>query len=223
MTDSLQSLVSKIVKMETQLLNTQQPDAVAQAADWLRQGHLVAFPTDTVYGVGVDAFNAAAIEQLYEAKQRSLSKGIPILLADPADLDKVTQNVPAAAGRLMARFWPGPLTLIVPRHPDLPANISPNRGIAVRIPDCDVARALIRAAGGAVAATSANQSGQPPAQTGTEALATLGGLVTAVLDDGPAPGGVPSTIITFAGDQLRIIRQGPITADDLLQSGVPGT
>ncbi|MEJ2750949.1 MAG: L-threonylcarbamoyladenylate synthase, partial [Anaerolineae bacterium] len=183
--------------METHLLNAQQPDAVAQAADWLRQGQLVAFPTDTVYGVGADAFNAAAIEQLYEAKQRSLSKGIPILLADPADLDKVTHDVPDVVRQLMARFWPGPLTLIVPRHPDLPANISPNKGIAVRIPDCDVARALIRAAGGAVAATSANQSGQPPAQTGAEALAALKGLVTAVLDDGPAPGGIPSTIIAL--------------------------
>lgn len=205
--------------METHLLNAQQPDAVARAADWLRQGQLVAFPTDTVYGVGGDAFNAAAIAQLYAAKQRSLTKGIPILLADPADLDKVTHDIPDAARRLMARFWPGPLTLIVPRHPDLPANISPNDSIAVRIPDCDVARALIRAAGGTVAATSANQSGQPPARTGVEALAALMGLVTAVLDDGPAPGGVPSTIITFTGGQLRIIREGPISAEDLSPNG----
>ena len=201
--------------METYLLNAQQPDAIPQAAAWLRQGQLVAFPTDTVYGVGVAAFNAAAIKALYQAKQRPDEKGIPILLADPADLDKVTQNVPGMVRRLMARFWPGPLTLIMPRHPDLPANISPNDSIAVRIPDCDVARALIRAVGGAVAATSANQSGQPPAQTGAEALAALDGLVTAVLDDGPTPGGVPSTIITFVDGDLRIIREGPITAADL--------
>lgn len=201
--------------METYLLNAQQPDAISQAAAWLRQGQLVAFPTDTVYGVGVAAFNAVAIKALYQAKQRPVSKGIPILLADPADLDKVTQNVPGMVRRLMARFWPGPLTLIMPRHPDLPANISPNDSIAVRIPDCDVARALIRAVGGAVAATSANQSGQPPAQTGAEALAALDGLVTAVLDDGPTPGGVPSTIITFVDGDLRIIREGPITAADL--------
>ena len=201
--------------METYLLNAQQPDAIPQAAAWLRQGQLVAFPTDTVYGVGVAAFNAAAIKALYQAKQRPDEKGIPILLADPADLDKVTQNVPGMVWRLMARFWPGPLTLIMPRHPDLPANISPNDSIAVRIPDCDVARALIRAVGGAVAATSANQSGQPPAQTGAEALAALDGLVTAVLDDGPTPGGVPSTIITFVDGDLHIIREGPITAADL--------
>ena len=209
--------------MQTHLLNAQQPDAVSQAADWLRQGQLVAFPTDTVYGVGVDAFNAAAIEQLYQAKQRPISKGIPILLADPGDLDKAAQDVPAVARRLMAHFWPGPLTLIVPRHPDLPANISPNNGIAVRLPDCEVARALIRAAGGAVAATSANQSGQPPAQTGAEALAALDGLVTAVLDDGPAAGGLPSTIIAFTEGQPRIIRQGPVTADALSLIGVSAT
>jgi L-threonylcarbamoyladenylate synthase len=101
----------------------------------------------------------------------------------------------------------------------LPANISPNDSIAVRIPDCEVARDLIRAAGGAVAATSANQSGQPPAQTGAEALAALDGLVTAVLDDGPTPGGVPSTIITFVDGQVRIIRAGPISADDLVFGG----
>lgn len=201
--------------MKTRLLNAQQPDAVPQAAAWLRQGQLVAFPTDTVYGVGAAAFNAAAIERLYQAKQRPVSKGIPILLADPADLEKVTQAVPATVHSLMARYWPGPLTLIVPRQPDLPANISPNDSIAVRIPDCAVARDLIRAAGGAVAATSANQSGQPPAQTGAEALAALAGLVTAVLDDGPTPGGVPSTIIRFVDGGLRIIREGPIKAADL--------
>jgi L-threonylcarbamoyladenylate synthase len=167
------------------------------------------------------AFNAAAIEQLYRAKQRPASKGIPILLADPIDLDKVAQGVPASARRLMARFWPGPLTLIVPRHPDLPANISPNDSIAVRIPDCAVARALIRAAGGAVAATSANQSGQPPARTGDAALAALAGMVTAVLDDGPSPGGVPSTIVTFADGGPRIIRRGPIIAKDLSLAEVP--
>ena len=203
-------------KMETHLLNAQQSDAVTQAATWLQQGQLVAFPTDTVYGVGADAFNATAIEQLYQAKQRPDEKGIPILLADPADLEKVTQNIPDMVRRLMARFWPGPLTLIVPRHPDLPASISPNDSIAVRIPDCEVARALIRAAGGAVAATSANQSGRPPAQTGVEALAALAGRVTAVLDDGPTPGGIPSTIITFVDGTLRIIREGPITASDLV-------
>jgi L-threonylcarbamoyladenylate synthase len=201
--------------METHLLNAQQSDAVSQAATWLRQGHLVAFPTDTVYGVGADAFNAVAIEQLYQAKQRPDEKGIPILLADLADLDKVTQAVPGLVRRLMARFWPGPLTLIVPRHPELPANISPNESIAVRIPDCHVARDLIRAVGGAIAATSANQSGQPPAQTGEEALAALDGWVTAVLNDGPTPGGIPSTIITFVDGTPRIIREGPITASDL--------
>ena len=209
--------------METTLLNAQEPDAVPQAAAWLRQGQLVAFPTDTVYGVGAAAFDAAAIEQLYQAKQRPYDKGIPILLADLTDLDKVAQDIPDTARRLMTRFWPGPLTLILSRHPDLPANISPNPLIAVRIPDCAVARAVIRAAGGAVAATSANQSGQPPAQTGAEALAALDGLVTAVLDNGPTPGGVPSTIITFEDGQPHIIRQGPITGTDLSVAEVSAT
>ncbi len=206
--------------MKTEHLHAQQNNGLAYAADWLRQGGVVAFPTDTVYGVGVDAFNGTAIERLYEAKQRPFSKGIPILLADWTDLDKVARDVPAFARHLIDRFWPGPLTLIVPRHPDLPAIISPNDGIAVRLPACDTARTLIRAAGGAVAATSANRSGQEPAQSGAEAMEKLMGLVTAVLDDGPAPGGTPSTIIDCMNEQPRILRAGPIAAAELFPAGV---
>ena len=205
--------------METRFLNARENEALSLAAGWLRQGRLVVFPTDTVYGVGVDAFNAVAIEQLYRVKERPLSKGIPILLADLVDLDEVAYDVPASARRYIERFWPGPLTLIVPRHPDLPAIISPNQGIAVRMPDCDVARALIREAGGAVAATSANRSGHAPAQAGRMALAELDGLVTAVLDNGPAPGGVSSTIVDCTGAAPRLLRAGPITAAALSQVG----
>ncbi|MCP4425002.1 MAG: threonylcarbamoyl-AMP synthase [Chloroflexi bacterium] len=206
--------------LETQHLHTHETDAVTTSADWLRQGRLVAFPTDTVYGVGANAFNGAAIERLYRAKQRPFTKGIPILLADLTDLDKVAWNAPAFARQLIERFWPGPLTLILPRHPDLPAIISPNEGIAVRLPDCDAARALIRAAGGAVAATSANRSGDEPARSGVEAMEKLGGLVTAVLDDGPSPGGTPSTILDCVGAAPRILRAGPIAISELLPAGM---
>ncbi len=206
--------------LETHRLNANETNAIATAANWLRQGRLVAFPTDTVYGVGVDAFNGTAIERLYAAKQRPFSKGIPILLSDLADLDKVAAHVPAIARKYIARFWPGSLTLIVARHPDLPAIISPNDGIAVRLPACETARALIRAAGGTVAATSANLSGQEPAQSGGEAMEKLDGLVTAVLDDGPTPGGVSSTIIDCTTSAPRILRQGPITAAELFSIGV---
>ena len=132
-----------------------------------------------------------------------------------ADVAHVAGIIPPAAAALMAHFWPGPLTLIVPRRPELPANLSPDDTIAVRVPDHALARALIRAAGGAVAATSANVSGQPPARAADEALAVLGGRVAAVLDDGPSPGGMASTVVDCTVDPPVVRRAGPLTAADL--------
>jgi L-threonylcarbamoyladenylate synthase len=199
----------------TQLLDANNPDAISETAVYLQQGHLVIFPTDTVYGIGAAAYNFAAIDRLYAAKQRPSVKAIPILLADMADIWRVTTAIPAIAQGYMQQFWPGPLTLIVPKHPDLPANISDNAGIAVRIPACDVARAIIRAAGGAVATSSANLSGQPPAQTAQDAMAQLGEWVTAVLDNGPSPGGIASTIIDCTGATPKLVRPGPIHPQQL--------
>ncbi|HOU42524.1 MAG TPA: L-threonylcarbamoyladenylate synthase, partial [Promineifilum sp.] len=173
------------------------------------------FPTDTVYGIGVLPFDPVAIERLYAAKGRPAEKGIPVLLAEPADVAQIAADVPPAAAALMARFWPGPLTLIVPRQPTLPDNLSPNDTVAVRVPDHAVARALIRAAGGAVAATSANVSGQPAARSAGEALAALAGRAAAVLDDGPSPGGRASTIVDCTVQPPVILRVGPLSAADL--------
>ena len=201
--------------MTTRRLDAADPTAIAAAAELLRRGLPVVLPTDTVYGVGVLPFDAAAIDRLYAIKGRPAEKGIPILLGDVADVAYVAGLIPPAAAALMAHFWPGPLTLIVPRRPELPANLSPDDTIAVRVPDHAVARALIRAAGGAVAATSANVSGQPPACAADEALAALGGRVAAVLDDGPSPGGVASTVVDCTVDPPVVRRAGPLTAADL--------
>jgi L-threonylcarbamoyladenylate synthase len=201
--------------MTTRRLDAADPTAIAAAADLLRRGLSVVLPTDTVYGVGVLPFDAAAIDRLYTLKGRPAEKGIPILLGDVADVAHVAGIIPPAAAALMAHFWPGPLTLIVPRRPELPANLSPDDTIAVRVPDHAVARALIRAAGGAVATTSANVSGQPPARAADEALAALGSRVAAVLDDGPSPGGVASTVVDCTVDPPVVRRAGPLTAADL--------
>lgn len=201
--------------MVTQLLDANNPKAILATAVALQQGHLVIIPTDTVYGIGADAFNPTAIDRLYEAKQRPTVKAIPILLADMTDIWRVTTAIPPLAEHYMQQFWPGPLTLIVPKHPDLPANISDNDNIAVRIPDCEAARAVIRAAGGTVATTSANLSGQPPAQTAQAAIAYLGQWVTAVLDNGPSPGGIASTIIDCTGSHPQLVRSGPIPPEKL--------
>jgi len=189
--------------------------AEAEAAEWLRRGLPVAFPTDTVYGVGVLPFDPAAIDRLYVAKGRPAEKGIPVLLADAGDVVLVAAAIPPSAAALMAHFWPGPLTLVVPRRAELPANLSPDDTVAVRVPDHAVARALIRAAGGAVAASSANASGLPPALDGAAALAALGGRVAAVLDDGPSPGGMASTVVDCTVDPPRLLRHGPLSAADL--------
>lgn len=202
-------------KLATRFLAAADGSSIPELAQQLKQGRLVAFPTDTVYGVGADAFNEAAIRQLFQVKQRPFAKGIPLLLADWDDLESAARHVPPLARALITRFWPGPLTLVVPRHPDLPPVLAPGDTIAVRMPDHTVARALIRAAGGLLAVTSANLSGQPPATDGRQALAALGGLITAVLDDGPSPQAQSSTVIDCTGPTPQILRPGPITAADL--------
>ena len=201
--------------MTTLRLDAADPAAIDKVADLLRRGLPVVFPTDTVYGVGVLPFDAAALSKLYAAKGRAAEKGIPVLLGDVADVAHVAGVIPLAAAALMAHFWPGPLTLVVPRRAGLPANLSPDDTVAVRVPDHAVARALIRAAGGAVAATSANVSGQPPARSADEALAELDGRVAAVLDDGPSPGGVASTVVDCTSELPVVLRVGPLSAADL--------
>ena len=166
---------------QTVILEANAPEATAEAARLLVAGELVAFPTDTLYGVGASVSDAAAIQRLFQAKQRPLDKGIPILLAEAADVDQVATGVSELARSFMARYWPGPLTIVVRRHPELPPILAPGDTIAVRVPDHDLARRLIRAAGGAVAATSANLSGQRPALNAEEALEMR--LITRVCAD----------------------------------------
>lgn len=198
--------------MRTEHLRVNDPRTIERAAALLKEGKIVVFPTDTLYGVGVTAFDEEAIDALYRIKDRPLEKGIPILLADGDDLRRVAREIPACAQVLLDRFWPGPLTLILPRRKDLPPNISPNENIAVRIPDDDVARALIRAAGGALATSSANRSGEPPARNAAAAWQALEGRVAAVVDGGHVQHGVPSTIVDCTVDPPQVLRQGALSA-----------
>lgn len=191
-------------------------EALAQAAALLRAGQLVAFPTDTVYGVGARVWDRAAVAQLFAAKLRAQDKAIPVLLADTADLDQVAEHVPPVARRLAQRFWPGPLTLVVPKASSVPAEVTAGGAtIAVRVPDHPLARALIRLAGAPLAATSANLSGQPSPVTAAEVAGQLAGRVAMILDGGPCPGGVPSTLVDVTGAAPVILRQGPISWADI--------
>ena len=200
----------------TQHLPADLPGAITQAAAEARAGNLIVIPTDTLYGLACDAFNPAAVRMIYAAKQRPFSKPIPILLADHSDLQRVVRTVPDVAQTFINQYWPGPLTLLLPKHPDLPTEISNNDSVAVRIPNNQVGRDIIRAAGGALAVTSANLSGQEPAETAVDALNKLAGWVTAVVDDGPSPHAEASTILDCTGHELKILREGPISTQSLL-------
>lgn len=196
----------------TETLLTTHPDAIERALAILRAGGIVAFPTDTVYGLGALAFDPAAIERLYEAKGREHTKAIAVLVADTADLAKVASSVGEQAARLAAEFWPGPLTLVVPRRTSLPGTLSPNDTIGVRVPNHAAARALLAAAG-PMAVTSANRSGGPNARTAAEVLAQLDGRVDLVLDGGQTPGDTPSTVVDVTGATPKMLRIGPISEE----------
>jgi L-threonylcarbamoyladenylate synthase len=189
-------------------------EAIQTALEILRKGGLVAFPTDTVYGVGALAFDGKAVESIYTAKDRPIEKAIPILIGDAADMEKVGMDIPDVAHQLAARFWPGPLTCIVPKKPTLPEAVSATDTVGVRVPDHEVARALLRAAG-PMAVTSANISGQPSPSTAQEVLAQLGGRIDLIIDGGTTPGGVPSTLVDCTEKELKILREGPISLEEI--------
>jgi L-threonylcarbamoyladenylate synthase len=190
--------------MSTQVLT---PDQFDLAAQLLREQHLVAFPTDTVYGLGTLAFDGATALKLYIAKERPPEKAIPILIADIADLDRIALNVPPIAYRLMEAFWPGALTIVVPKQPTVPLEVSVAPTVAVRIPDLDLARALMRLTG-PLAVTSANRSAGPNPRTAQEVLDQLAGRIDAILDGGTTPGGVPSTVLDCTQPAPVILREG---------------
>lgn len=200
--------------MQTLVLPCDFRGALEQALDLLQQGELVAFPTDTVYGLGAMAFDAQAIDRLYQAKGREAGKAIAILVGEAEALQQVTAGMNDMAMRLAQRFWPGPLTLVVAGHPSLPANLSPRPTVGVRMPDHPVALTLLRRAG-PLAVTSANLSGAPNASTAQEVFAQLQGRVALILDGGKTPGGLPSTVLDCTGSQPVILRQGPITLEQI--------
>jgi L-threonylcarbamoyladenylate synthase len=201
--------------MNTLRLSASQPTAIEKALRILRAGGLAAFPTDTVYGLGALACDGVAVESIYAAKQRPVEKAIPVLIADLADLDQVAVDIPDMARTLAARFWPGPLTLVVPKQSTLPAAISASDTLAVRIPDHPAARALLRATG-PMAVTSANISGQPSPIDADEVLRQLNGRIQLVLDGGPTPGGIPSTLVDCLGAEPVILREGPLMQAQIL-------
>jgi len=184
---------------------------LACAAEVLRAGGIVAFPTDTVYGVGAHAFLPHAVQRLYTAKVRPPDKAIPLLIADASLLPYVAQEIPPIACELAARFWPGALTLVMRRTAMVSDEITAGGDtVGVRAPDHPVAQALLRLLNVPLATTSANLSGQPPAITAQEVLAQLDGQIDLLLDGGPCPGGVASTVLDVTTSPPRVLRAGPL-------------
>ena len=201
--------------MQTKIIPAGDKEALPHAIDILRNGRLVAFPTDTVYGLGALAFDGKAVESIYLAKNRPVEKAIPVLIWDVSDLEKVSDDIPERTRTFASRFWPGPLTVLLPKKLTLPESVSATATVAVRVPDHAVARALLRATG-PMAVTSANISGQASPSTAQEVLAQLDGRIDLIIDGGTTPGGVPSTLVDCRSGEIKILRAGPITLADLL-------
>ncbi len=192
--------------MKTEILLANSPQALPRALEILREGGLVAFPTDTVYGVGALVFDERAVKSIYTAKERPVEKAIPVLLGDAADLVQVAEEIPFFAGRLIERFWPGPLTVLVPKRPSVPVVVSATSTVGVRVPDHETARALLRLAG-PMAVTSANISSQPSPVTAEEVHQQLGGRIALIVHGGRTPGGVPSTLVDCTGSEFKSSRR----------------
>jgi L-threonylcarbamoyladenylate synthase len=208
-------LENKDYKTERIVLKADAPDSWAEpiqrAVDVLRAGECVAFPTDTVYGLAADPSNAAAINAIFEAKGRPETKPLPILVSSRENVSQIVRKVPPNAVDLMDRYWPGPLTLILPANTSLPANLRAGGDtVGVRMPNHPVALALIQAFGGAVAVTSANRSGGPDPSDAAMVEESLGGRIPLILDGGPTPGSTPSTVLDLTVSPPKVLRAGPI-------------
>jgi L-threonylcarbamoyladenylate synthase len=197
--------------MNTEVISSTDPHVLRYAGDVLRYNGLVAFPTDTVYGVGAMVFRPEAVQRLYTIKGRPPDRAIAVLVGRVSDLPTVAQDLTPAASLLARRFWPGCLTLVVPKHADLPAAVSGGPTVGVRLPDHALARGLLEHTG-PLAVTSANRSGERNPLTAEDVLEQLGGRIELLIDGGRVPGGVPSTVVDCTAPAPVVLREGPITA-----------
>ena len=181
----------------------------------LQRGGVIAFPTDTVYGLGGDAFNSTAVERIYEIKNRPRHQPLPVLIADIERLATLANPIPEFARFLARRFWPGGLTLVLPKADLVPAYLAAGPTIAVRIPNHPVCLTLIEHLGNPIIGTSANISSRPSVLTADEVEQQLGGKIDFVIDGGKCPGGRESTIVDVTHEPPVILRQGIIPSHEV--------
>lgn len=198
-------------------LSLEQPRALEQAIATIQRGGVIAFPTDTVYGLGASLGHPEALARIFEIKARDHQRTLPVLLASPAELSKITHSVSPVLRAMAQSFWPGPLTIALPALDTLPAAVvASDNTVGVRVPDHSVALTIAQRCGGAIAATSANISGEPAACRGDEIDPALADQIDLVLDGGIAPCGLASSVIRPEGDTIVVIRAGAIPAATLL-------
>jgi L-threonylcarbamoyladenylate synthase len=194
-----------------------QRDALQEAAKWIRNGGVVALPTDTLYGLAADPFRAEAVARIFAIKGRSDDRALPLIAAGADQVERHLGRLSRNAERLALKFWPGPLTLLVPAPVPLAPQVTGGTGrVGVRVPAHDIARAICRAADRPVTATSANRTGHSPTADPDEVERTLGPYdVDLLIDAGPTRGGAPSTIVDVTGSDPSLVRAGAISWEEI--------
>lgn len=202
--------------MKTLRLAADDPETVPLASAILRDGGLVALPTETVYGLGGNGLDPAAVRKIFQAKGRPQDNPLILHIASASELDGLCHSIPDAARELARRFWPGPLTMVLRCRDFIPRETTAGLDtVAVRCPACGVTRDIIQAAGIPIAAPSANRSGKPSTTTAAHVLHDMDGRIDAVVDGGPCRVGVESTIVDLSGDRPRLLRPGGVTPEEL--------
>lgn len=219
-------VLSGLMSMGARIIYAGNESAQCRAVEVLKGGGLIAFPTDTVYGLAMLPWDSDAVLRLYEVKRRPSDRPIPLLLSDAGQLGRVAKPLPHfthLSRQLVTRFWPGGLTLVLPKAEIVPDAVSAGPTVAVRVPDLPLARDIICGAGGVLAVTSANLSGQPNPITAQEVEEQLGDQIDLILDGGSCRAGVPSTILDCTVSPPRLLRRGAVSAAALRASIGPIT
>ena len=194
-------------------------EALKKASVIIKKGGVVAYPTETFYGLGVKYDDITALKKLYGIKYRSWNKALPLIIGEKRELDLIASGMTVSAEKLAKKFWPGPLTLLLPARPDISEFITAKTGkIAVRIPGTSFALDLARSLGFPITATSANISGMPPADTAEDVIKYFGDALDLIVDCGKTPGGKPSTIVDASDQKIRFLRAGAVPIEDVFNA-----
>lgn len=198
------------------IVDIDSPNALNKVKETLEKGRVIAYPTETFYGLGVDPFNEEAVKRVFDLKEREQDKPIPLLVKDRAMLLQVVENIPPLAEDLIKGFWPGPLTIVFKARPNLPAILTGGTGkVGVRVSSNPIAQRIVEAFGKPLTTTSANPSGRRPPSTVQEVVDHFRGRIDLIIDGGPLPGRLGSTVVDVTGEGLVIIREGEVHPEEL--------